>query len=689
MSKKLCQNCQQLIAIDAQFCGFCGTRQATQPLTGRLPPQHKLDDRYVIESLIGQGGMGAVYRALDTRFTGRICAIKEMSVLSLLPEERPYAVRSFQQEAELLATLKHPNLPQVHDFFSDNTNGRHYLVMDYVEGADLEDMLYQNGHPFSEAQVRGWAEQLCDVLTYLHSQSPPVIFRDLKPDNIMLDKHGQLKLIDFGIARFFQPSKSKDTQAMGTPGYVPPEQYGKGQTDPRSDVYSLGVTLWRLLTVQDPTDDPYQLPGVRTYNQNVSPELESTIIKAMELKPEARFQSTQDLKNALTSPLKSSPAPQTDGKSRKGLWIVLGIILFVIVACGGIFIAFMMSIINTPISEPEPEPAQTIVVVTEVLPTPIPEEETDTPEPIVPTPTDEPIIEEVIEEVITNTPIPTNTPTPIPPADTPTPTPDSLPSSIIGRDGVDMILVPAGFFIMGSTSSDVDAAVSMCSQSGNNCPRSYFTNEMPQREVYLSDYYIDATEITNEQYSACVDAGACTRPSDSGAPDSRYMVDNYYVRSQFGDYPVVRVRWQDAKDYCAWVGEQLPTEAQWEKAARGIDGRVFPWGNSFDRSNANTEDNGGDSLKPVGSYANGRSPYGVYDMAGNVWEYVADYYSDTYYQNATNQDPTGPNSGSDPVLRGGSYSDFKEYARVTNRGTPHAGSSRSGFRGFRCAFSVD
>jgi serine/threonine protein kinase len=674
MSQKYCFNCGKTILFDAQFCNFCGQGQpqTTQTLTGRLPAKFMLDNRYIIESLIGQGGMGAVYRAIDTRIVGRVCAIKEMSVLSLPDHERPEAVQNFQQEAQLLATLKHPNLPQVHDFFQDGTSGRHYLVMDFVQGATLEELLLQQGRPFTEQQVRTWGWQLCDVLHYLHNQSPPVIFRDLKPQNIMLDQNGQLKLIDFGIARFFKVAKSKDTRAIGTIGYAPPEQHGRGQTDPRSDVYSLGATLWRLLTAQDPADDPYRLPGVRRYNTAVSAELEAVIQRAMQLRPEDRFQSALEFRDALQPQVGLPPPPPPP--IRLMLFVIL-----LLLAGGGIG----WVVLNNPEPTSTPLPptsASTVIARVTSSATPAPTENggvTSSP-PSLPT-----------SEKDTLTPTPSHTPSATP-TFTQTPTPDTgLPPSLMGVDGVEMVLVPAGDFIMGSTSDDVDTAVALCSQSGNRCSRSDFTNEMPQRTVYLSDFYIDVTEITNDQYRACVNAGVCAAPSDSGAPDARYSVNNYYNRSQYGDYPVVRIRWEDARTYCQWAGEQLPTEAQWEKAARGTDGRIFPWGNNFNNNRANTEEGGGDSLKPVGSYPDGRSPYGVYDMAGSVWEYVADWYSDTYYQNASNTDPTGPSSGADHVLRGGSYSDFKEFARVTNRGTPHSGSIRSGFRGFRCAEPVN
>lgn len=351
MSNKLCEHCKKAIPIDSKFCAFCGNRQSTQSLTGQLPAQYMLDGRYIIDKLIGQGGMGAVYHAVDTRINGRICAIKEMSVMSLPAEEQAPAIQNFQREAELLAKLRHPNLPMVHDYFSVDHN-RYYLVMDYVDGSTLENLLVQNGQPFSEAQVRTWALQLCDVLAYLHSQTPPIIFRDLKPENIMLDQREKLKLIDFGIARFFQKAKTKDTQIMGTPGYVPPEQYGQGQTDPRSDVYSLGVTLWRLLTMQEPSSNPYRLAGVRNYNKNISNELENIIQNATKLAPEDRYQTAEAFQEALekkeVSPKETKPAPQ---KPNYFLWASLAVVTLIALYCGGVY---LLNNIFSPVVDPPP-----------------------------------------------------------------------------------------------------------------------------------------------------------------------------------------------------------------------------------------------------------------------------------------------------------------------------------------------
>lgn len=242
--------------------------------------------------------MGDVHLVEDTRIPGKQWAMKEMSDAAIpTPAERQQAIDAFRQEAQLLARLDHTNLPRVVDFLSES--GRHYLVMDFVDGNTLKELLSQRGSPFSEAEVLDWAGQLCDVLSYLHSQNPPVIFRDLKPDNIMLARDGRIKLIDFGIARFFKPGQTKDTMHLGTPGYAPPEQYGQGQTDARSDVYALGISLHQLLTKYDPITTPFSLPKVRQLNPTVSAQTEAAIDRATQTDPTHRFQTVVEMKQAL------------------------------------------------------------------------------------------------------------------------------------------------------------------------------------------------------------------------------------------------------------------------------------------------------------------------------------------------------------------------------------------------------
>jgi serine/threonine protein kinase len=305
-----CPHCATENRADATFCNTCGFQlkvapaaSPTPPLsastapvpalhaTGRLTPQSKLHSRYLILKNIGQGGMAAVYLAHDLR-GGLSVAIKEMSQEGLPPDELREALASFESEARLLTHLRHANLPRVYETFSER--GRHYLVMDYIAGETLEQFQQRaGGVALPEVQVLGWARQLCDVLAYLHEQRPPVIFRDLKPANIMLTAGGQIKLIDFGIARVFAPGRTRDTQVLGTPGFAPPEQYGKAQTDARADVYALGCTLYQLLTGYDPGTTPFNLPPMASRNVRVAPAVQLAIERATKLDRESRYPSVE------------------------------------------------------------------------------------------------------------------------------------------------------------------------------------------------------------------------------------------------------------------------------------------------------------------------------------------------------------------------------------------------------------
>jgi serine/threonine protein kinase len=310
---KICIKCHSSNNPAARFCRGCGTPLSVQPQaaalqTGKLPPIAMIANRYLIVSLVGRGGMGAVYLVTDTRLGHRKCALKEMSISAFNdPKERQRAIRAFEQEARILANLSHLSLPRVTDHFSERN--KHFLVMDYVEGESLLEMLEKRHSPFSEAQVLDWADQLCDVLHYLHSQIPPIIYRDLKPENIIVSPDGKaVRLIDFGIARTYKPQKGQDTTKMGTPGYAPPEQYGKGQSDARSDVYALGVTLFELLTLHDPATNskPFEFPKIRDLSPSISSYVALAIERAIEPIKVARWQSAEEFGRALRPP---QPAP--------------------------------------------------------------------------------------------------------------------------------------------------------------------------------------------------------------------------------------------------------------------------------------------------------------------------------------------------------------------------------------------
>jgi serine/threonine-protein kinase len=256
-----------------------------------------LNDRYRIVKLLGQGGFGAVYRAWDINLE-RPCAFKENLDTS------PQAQRQFEREAKILANLDHPNLPRVTDHFFVPGQGQ-YLVMDFVEGEDLEQMLLRIGGSLPEPQVLSWIVQVCDALSYLHSQNPPVIHRDIKPSNIKITPDGVIKLVDFGIAKVYDPGLSTTMGAKAvTPGFSPPEQYGMRSTDVRADVYALGATLYNLLTGKMPPESILRSTGSlldapRVLNPATSPAMERAIMKATQMVPEQRFQSVGDFKTAL------------------------------------------------------------------------------------------------------------------------------------------------------------------------------------------------------------------------------------------------------------------------------------------------------------------------------------------------------------------------------------------------------
>ncbi len=316
-----------------------------------------LQGRYRIQRQLGGGGMGEVYFAEDTRLPGRYCAIKEMSPEQLAPQDRNWAIQAFKQEAQLLATLRHPGLAAVTDFFPEG--GNWYLVMEFVEGESLEERLSRASKGRLSAQeALHITRQLCDVLEYLHSLNPPIIFRDLKPSNVMVLPNGQIKLIDFGIARFFKQGQTRDTLNMGTPGYAAPEQYGgMGQTDPRTDVYSLGVVLYRMVTGYDPAAavTPFSLPPTENLAPDVPSNVAQAISRSKQLQPELRYNSVREMRQALFTPTtllppdrrarKSQPSPAAPGRGiGKGMWIGVGLAGVALIACAILALLYLTGI---------------------------------------------------------------------------------------------------------------------------------------------------------------------------------------------------------------------------------------------------------------------------------------------------------------------------------------------------------
>lgn len=266
----------------------------------QISPGTLLVNRYLVQEVIGIGGMGAVYRARDMHFPNvdLWVAVKEMINQARDPLVRKTILQNFEREAHILVTLSHPSIPKIFDFFT--LNERAYLVIEFVKGKDLEALIADQNVHFTEDQVIKWAIELCDVLDFLHSHKPePIVFRDMKPSNIMINQDGHIMLIDYGIAKLFREGQ-KGTM-VGTEGYSPPEQY-RGEASPLADIYALGATLHHLLTRRDPRlEAPFTFHErpIRQINPAVSAELEAVVNTALQYKPEQRFQSVKAMKEAL------------------------------------------------------------------------------------------------------------------------------------------------------------------------------------------------------------------------------------------------------------------------------------------------------------------------------------------------------------------------------------------------------
>jgi serine/threonine-protein kinase len=296
----LCPLCHKPNLRRARFCQHCG---GDVMLNNDGP-------RYFITRIIKEGGQGAVYETIGE--DGKVYAVKEMLDRFTDPKERAEASDRFEAEAKMLRRLSHPRIPKIYADFKDE--GREYLAMDFVRGEDLEEVIRRHPGGLAEQQVLEWADQICDVLDYLHNHKPePIVFRDMKPSNIMIEPDGNLKLIDFGIAKVFQRAE-RGTQ-IGTPGYAPPEQY-QGLATIESDIYALAATLHHALTGRDPRDEPpFSFPPVYGLKPTISKRTSEALQKALQMNPEDRYQSIAEFRAALRPSPPAQPQVRVSQKT--------------------------------------------------------------------------------------------------------------------------------------------------------------------------------------------------------------------------------------------------------------------------------------------------------------------------------------------------------------------------------------
>lgn len=386
-----------------------------------LTPGTILNDRYEILRWMADGGQSTIYLAADKRTFNRQVVVKVFKLGIGMSSDAEAARRQFETTARMLSQLSHPGIVQVIDYFVSEDD-KPILVTEYIQGETLAERMVGQWYGLPEEQVLDLADQLCDVLTYLHTQSPPVIYRDLTPSNIIFTAGDRIKLIDFGIARTFKQGKTSDTEPFGTAGYAPPEQHGKGQTGPYSDIYSLGATLLHALTGYDPSLTPFVLPRADRIHGDlkaVSPAVADAIAKATQVEINKRFQTVEEFRKALHRKGLASLSK----RARIGLGFTAVVISLLLCAGIGLMLssAFGITLPDAlPGASALASSANTDEPTTAASPAP-----TDTPAPtgtpaptVTPTPTD------------TATPRPTSTPTPRP-TNTPRATPTPLEAPVV------------------------------------------------------------------------------------------------------------------------------------------------------------------------------------------------------------------------------------------------------------------
>jgi serine/threonine-protein kinase len=669
--------------------------------------------RYRIIEPLGQGGMATVYRAYDTHLECEV-AVKFIRMERLPPEEVANTLKRFEREAKQLARLTHPNIVKVTDY--GEYSGIPYLVMEYLPGGTLKESA---GKPMPYDQAARMLAPVARALEAAHQKN--LIHRDIKPGNILLTEGGQPMISDFGIAKILGVeggnTLTSTNIAIGTPEYMAPEQWFN-QISAQSDIYSLGVVFYELVTGRKPytadtpaaiflkqSNDP--LPRPRNFIPGLPEEVEQVLYKALAKKPEDRYASMGEFAAAL-----------------EGL---TGLVKPVQPSQPEVFEPVIM-LPETPAAAPKP-PEPELLQTEETRPGMPPSPPATSMPPSAGMVEPPPVDSGIIPASLPAETAPARPPvsgwvwvaggiivlvglvalagwgiikytsdlainqtaqalaglslkgTPMPPTPTLTPTLGIGSTQISPKDSMVMVYVPAGEFLMGSNKLKDSMA--------ND-------DELPQHTIYLDAYWIDQTMVTNAQYAHCTSSGECAPPGNTSS-NSR---SSYYENSQYDDYPVIYLDWNQAQAYCTWAGRRLPSEAEWEKAARGIDGRIYPWGDDvlqgklFNYCDKNcpfawkitSVDDGYADTSPVGIYPAGASPYGVLDMAGNVWEWVHDWYSESYYQQSPARNPTGPATGTKHVLRGGSWYDNVHSARSANRNKdiPYYSSN---IIGFRCASS--
>lgn len=602
--------------------------------------QALLGEKYQVLCRIGGGGMAEVFLARH-RGHGGAFAIK---VLAEYLAQDPQIVARFEQEARTAASLSgHPNIVPIFDIGSGN--GLHFLIMQYISGENLSSYLSEHGK-LTHVDAANVVAQTAQALVW--SESRRVVHRDLKPANILLDTTGRITILDFGISKIADVATglTRPGESVGTPYYMSPEQIRGEACDPRSDLYSLGVIFFELLTGHRPFDadsvTAIQMahlvspsPSVLAADPSLPEVCEALVQKLLQKQREDRYQSPQ----ALLDDLLRLGATSGPGRLRPKVNATLEAALQEPVRPIAGSIANHTST-SVPTTETVPESVRSAVTI--ALETPPPQPVTIRPAAKIPAPV-QPVKPRARERLllVAGGILAVVVAAALFLALVPAPTAPEL-NDAYGR----MLLVPAGDFIYGDNSAD--------------SPR-------PRQTISLKGFYVDETEVSNREYKQFVDATGHAAPSSADfitAPDN----------------PVAGVTHEDAQAFAAWAGKRLPTEEEWEKAARGVDGRPYPWGHEPWTSEVPTR------LQPVNSFPNRKSPYGALNMAGNVFEWTASTFPAGEAEFADMRTVLGTENFSKAwyAIKGGSFSPHGDvfFRCFMRRGFPS--DQQSPFIGFRC-----
>jgi serine/threonine protein kinase len=617
--------------------------------------------RYHILEPLGEGGMATVYKAYDTRLEREV-AIKVIRTDIFGPAVLQRLLERFKREAHALASLTHPNIVSILDY--GEHNDAPYLVMPYLPGGTLKQKL-TNANVLPYQQAVRLLIPIAQALAHAHKKG--ILHRDVKPANILIAGTGDPLLSDFGVAKMLDSEETRELTGtgvgIGTPDYMAPEQ-GMGQADERADIYALGTVFYEMVTGRIPfrADTPMAtlikkreepLPRPKQFVRDLPDSVENVLIKVLARNPANRYRTMPEFVNALEKLARGETI--THKKTNGRIWAIAGIagaLVFILCAVTGIVM----------LTRVKNEPATAVIPLTQSpLQTGL---EPASTQPVV---------------LFTQAGLSPTLPS-IPP--TSTPGVFAPETHVNPLDQAEMVLIPASTFEMGLDDAQAATLRMMCQNCGD-----VFRASQPSHTVTLDSYLIYKTEVSNRMYNLCVQDGACN-------PPVRYNSEtrgSYYADPKYEKYPVVFVTWYAAEKYCQWAGGHLPTEAQWEYAARGPKGNLFPWGENLPNENLANIANFLNDTTPVDEYPQGASPFGLLNLTGNVWEWVFDWYQADYYQTNNNWlNPQGPESGDyrdgDNLKsgRGGAYWIAAGNSGAGIRDWYQAGSAGSAV-GFRCA----